>query len=128
MSAGQGPFRVGQEVTVTIKGQIKKVVGGNTTQILVEGKGDEPHLSWISPYRPHVNVQVTGEPLPTEPGMYRTDKQEPAEGVGIPVRVPYHTDGWEFFYLNTDGDWVDVGWGSPSPSDGRLVPMVTPPF
>lgn len=43
-------------------------------------------------------------------GMYRM-------GVDQNSDERWHTDGWEFHYLNSDGDWCDIGFGMPSHDD-----------
>lgn len=47
--------------------------------------------------------------LPTEPGLYRTPDRSQDH------MDEWHTDGWEFHYLNNAGNWSDIGWGAPSP-------------
>lgn len=53
--------------------------------------------------------------LPTEPGMYRAFILNTVES-GL-----WHTDNSAFHYLNTNGKWVDIGWGNATPSDMPLT-------
>jgi hypothetical protein len=61
--------------------------------------------------------------LPTKPGWYTlpSDSQSDME--------EWHTNGQEIHYLNTSGNWIDVGWGPPDLQEERpfspLVPKIT---
>lgn len=58
------------------------------------------------------------------PGLYRlnvTTKRFPTNQDHMGY---YHTDDYEFHYLNSNGNWVDIGWGDPFTWDvDKLEPM-----
>jgi hypothetical protein len=56
-----------------------------------------------------------------KPGMYVTDDldQGSKERDG-----EYHFDSQEFYYLNSEGNWCDVGWGNEPPYGAMLYPMI----
>lgn len=108
-------YRVGQEVEVTYRARVAEVVTGNplpgSTLLRLEavesGNYATPPGGWVSPVA--VNVTVVKEVLPTQQGMY-------ALVVGRKQDDEYDTDGFEFYYLNAQGNWCDVGWGQPTAS------------
>lgn len=57
--------------------------------------------------------------LPTKPGIYTC-----AAGTSQDYMGEWHTDGIEIHYLNTSGNWIDVGWGQPYKDDGPFTRFV----
>lgn len=64
-------------------------------------------------------VEKAAAPLPTEPGVYITPSGSQD------YLAEYHTDHHEVHYLNTAGNWCDIGWGAPLSHDSltRLEPV-----
>lgn len=124
----EGPYRVGQEVEVTYRARVVEVGtgsdAGDTHSQCIRLENERGKTGWIVPSHEAITVTVVSEPLPTEPGIYRmADPTAARDYVG-----PYHTGGYRFHYLNSDGNWADIGWGSPGRSDGMNLegPLVLP--
>jgi hypothetical protein len=54
----------------------------------------------------HAAVSETSG-LPNVTGLYRTP-DDSQNDLG-----EHHTDHWQFHYLNSAGQWADIGWGAP---------------
>ena len=128
MTAESGTFRVGQEVEVTSRARVAEVStgsAGHAPPILrlepLDGSYNSPPGGWVDPQA--VTVSVTREPLPSKPGIYWCNDTDQSS------MTQWHTDGRQFHYLNTEGNWVDVGWGQPTVNDMPLNgPLVETPF
>lgn len=112
-------YRVGQEVEVTYRARVAEVDAGIGRPRAGVRVRLEPVASvvtgWVDPEAKALTIKVMQEPLPSEPGMY-------AKTVLTPADDAWNVDGFEFYYLNSHGNWCDMGWGQPSPDDGgRLV-------
>lgn len=116
-------FRVGQEVQVTYRARVAEVGSEHPDREgrIIRLETNAIPTGWVDPRQEGLTVAIVTEPLPTIPGMYYEPISE-QEHMG-----KYHTDGKEFHYLNSDGNWCDVGWGTPS-GDERLYPLVETPF
>lgn len=119
-------YRVGQEVEVTVRARVAQVfpgpAGGSEAMVRLEVEEPNPPLGWIDPNR--VTVTVVRDSLPTEPGLYAYATQESDEEkvrLSKDAGAYYGQDGWKFFYLNEAGNWADIGWGDPSPSEAALL-------
>jgi hypothetical protein len=119
MPQSEGPYAVGQEVEVSYRARVAEVVAGRDEGVppllrleaLQSHDYSSPPGGWLSPAK--VSVKVIAEALPTTPGMYYMQSDDPRqEHMGA-----HHTDGHEFHYLNHQGNWVDVGWGQPHHTD-----------
>jgi hypothetical protein len=66
-----------------------------------------PPGGWVS--TTSVDVTIVGEAMPKAPGLYWQETEEDQVSLGN-----FHTDGREFYYLNTSKEWVDIGFGFPS--------------
>lgn len=64
-------------------------------------------------------IEKAAPKLPTEPGVYVTPSGSQD------YLDDYHTDHHEVHYLNTSGNWCDLGWGAPTRDDSltRLEPV-----
>lgn len=125
MTGESTTFRVGQEVRVTYTARVAEVGGPHAHREgrIIRLETSAIPTGWVDPTQEGLDIDVINEPLPTEPGMYST----PVEAMQSDVFGPHHTDGQEFYYLNTDGEWVDIGFGIAS-SGLRLTRMVELPF
>lgn len=117
-------FRVGQEVIVSYHARVAEVGSQHPYREgrIIRLETNAIPTGWIDPSQEGLSVTVISNPLPTVPGMYCTQEGVPQSHMG-----DRHTDGKEFFYLNGDGNWCDVGWGVPS-GDDRMHPLVETPF
>jgi hypothetical protein len=115
-------YRVGQEVEVTYRARVAEVGtrGVDGVVDLLRLESDVSAVGWVDPHI--IGVEVIRGSLPIEPGVYR--KQGP---VPKNFEDAHHTDSWEFYYLNCDGFWSDLGWGEPTPGDA-LVALHPLPF
>lgn len=130
MASSEGPYRVGQEVEISYRARVAEVIPGRTDgmppllRLEALGSGDysSPPGGWLSPTK--VDVKVVREAMPSEPGLYRLKSSDPTQA----HMGEWHTDGYEFHYLNTEGNWSDIGWGFPSGSDAEKLegPLVLP--
>lgn len=114
----EGPFRVGQEVEVTFRARVAEVGTGRFDQgrSIIRLEGEEVPAGWLSP-EDVKSIRIVSSPMPTAPGLYRViaaDAKQANMG-------EFHTDGYEFHYLNTQGQWSDIGWGFPSSSDAARL-------
>lgn len=120
-------FRVGQEVEVTYRARVDSVhtgeTGGKTLRLVRPDGSAPPPWGWIATQ--FVTIEVRGSGLPTQSGLYR--RPLPAEEQ---TEDDYHSDGWEFHYLNSSGNWVDIGWGQPRKSEAEELegPLLPTPF
>lgn len=138
MTGESRTFRVGQEVEVSYRARVVEVHTGSAGEgqpiLRLEALDSHDYASppggWVAPDK--VTVVVVKEPFPTEPGLYAVQFEETAEEHERHSRDTgryYGSDGWEFFYLNTEGNWVDIGFGDPSESQAALlVPWRPLPF
>jgi len=116
-------FRVGQEVQVTYRARVVEVGSVHPPREgrVIRLETNAIPTGWVDPAQDGLTIAIVSQPLPTMPGMYY-------EFVGGQDHMhERHTDGKEFFYLNAEGNWCDVGWGSPS-GDETLYPLVETPF
>lgn len=63
-------------------------------------------------------------------GLYRlkdSDKKYP-DPKHEESKGEWHTDGYEFHYLNTAGNWCDIGWGDPFDWDMDKLELMTPKY
>jgi hypothetical protein len=119
-------YRVGQEVEVTYRARVAEVdagIGRPRSGVRVRL---EPVASvvtgWVDPEAKALTIKVLREPLPDEPGMYRMlMARGNQENMGT-----HHIDGYEFYYLNSDGNWCDVGWGQPAESMSARLHLMEP--
>jgi hypothetical protein len=78
---------------------------------------------WVDPEQDGLSIEVTSVPLPSQPGLYAIFDPNYDGG------DKWAHDGHSFYYLNSHGNWADVGWGGPGPTDGsRLVKWMPLPF
>jgi len=116
-------FRVGQEVLVSYRARVVEVGSVHPPREgrVIRLETNAIPTGWVDPAQEGLTIAIVSNPLPTIPGMYY-------EFVGGQDHMhERHTDGKEFFYLNSEGNWCDVGWGSPS-GDETLYPLVETPF
>lgn len=128
MPDGKGPYRAGQRVRVTYEARVAEVSAGDSatnTPILLRLETEVGTTGWVNPDKEFLSVTILSQPLPTEPGLYgfQGDASWNDQSGG------YHTDGWQFYYLNTQKNWVDIGWGAPYVEQAEaLVLFQRPPF
>jgi hypothetical protein len=108
-------YRVGQEVEVTYRARVAEVdagIGRPRSGVRLRLEALAPAVTgWVEPEAfGGFSIKVITPPLPTQQGMY-------ARVVGRESDDEYDTDGFEFYYLNAQGNWCDVGWGQPSSTD-----------
>lgn len=128
MAEGEGRFRVGQEIEVTFRARVDTIgsisTGGMDPHLLVSaslfGNNGDEGKTWIDPDEAQT-LRVVRQVLPTKSGMYTKHTG------GIPFDDEFHTDGKEFYYLNSLGKWCDVGWGMPVDGDADLLELLSPP-
>lgn len=113
-------YKPGDTITL-VKGEdrlVREVLAGDTVKVvtshpdLVAGIAVLVADGWRI-----TDLTPNPAPLPTEPGIYVI---EPHGNVG---EEPWGTDGFEFYYLNSFGNWADAGFGAP-PEDAPLVKLV----
>lgn len=127
-SAESPTFRVGQEVQVSYRARVAEVIarsavadGGPALRLEpVDGTHHSPPGGWVDPTQ--VIVEVTADALPDKPGIYWANDEDQH------AMDRWHTDGKQFHYLNTSGQWCDVGWGQPNPGMVLNGPLVELPF
>lgn len=123
MPSSEGPYRVGQEVEVSYRARVEEVGTGHLDGFVRLGTAAGT-TGWVRPSREEFTVTVVREPLPEKPGLYRMKADDPKQAhMGL-----WHSDGYEFHYLNTQNNWVDIGYGTPSMNDGLKLegPLVLP--
>lgn len=125
MSAESRTFQVGQEVRVSYTARVAEVGGTHPHREgrIIRLETDAIPTGWVDPEQEGLSIEVTGVPLPDQPGLYAR-----YVGRGGPNDL-WTTDGQEFYYLNDHGNWCDLGWGGPSPDIGiQLVRWAPLPF
>lgn len=123
----RGPYRVGQEVRVTYTARVAEVgeVHSHREGRVIRLESAAIPTGWIDPDQEGLDVEVIGNPLPTEPGMYWSQVKD-GDSQGYMGNA--HTDGKRFYYRNASLEWVDVGFGAPHPDDCPLNPLIDTPF
>ena len=118
-------YRVGQELQITFVARVAEVGALHDQQEgrIVRLETNANPTGWINPDDEALTIEVLTPPLPIDPGMYWQ-----ADAVGRQGTLgEQHTDGKEFHYLNGQGVWVDLGFGTPD-ADEPIYPLVENPF
>jgi hypothetical protein len=118
-------YQVGQEVRVTLTARVAEVPGPTTRRARRVIRLEAPVISsgWAHLDDEEVKIELINGTLPTDPGVYWGEAGAEAQA----HMGNFHTDGREFYYRNTSSEWVDIGWGEPSPSQ-TLNPLTDRPF